>query len=60
MILPEYLISLGDGFPDLTVNISRYPRKTDNQEFPYLDYADVDDRKIIVDMLIRMREHIMN
>ena len=58
VISPEYLISLGEGFPDLTVPIIRYPVNTKDKDFPYLDYADENDRKIIVNMLIRMRESI--
>lgn len=56
---PEYLDSLGEGFPSEPVIITRYPGFEKNKNFPHLDYTDTDDRKKIVDILIRIREYIL-
>ena len=58
-IAPEYLDSLGEGFPSKSVTITRYPGSEKDKDFPHLDYTDVNDRKKIVDMLIRIREYIL-
>jgi hypothetical protein len=58
-ITPEYLDSLGEGFPSESVTITRYPDAEEDKEFPHLDYAEAADRRIIVDMLIRMREDML-
>ena len=56
---PEYLDSLGEGFSSESVTIKRYPGFKKGKDFPHLDYAEVDDRKKIVNMLIRIREYIL-
>lgn len=58
-ITPEYLNSLGEGFPTEQVTITRYPGSEENKNFPHLDYTKADDRKTIVEMLVRMREDML-
>ena len=58
-ITPEYLDSLGEGFPSESVTVTRYPGSEEDKDFPHLDYTKVYDRKKIVDMLIRIREKIL-
>ena len=58
-ITPEYLNSLGEGFPTESITIKRYPDAGRGQDFPHLDYTEANDRKEIVDMLIRMKSAIV-
>ena len=58
-ITPEYLNSLGEGLPTEQIAIKRYPGAEEYKDFPHLDYAEADDRKAIVDMLIRMKENML-
>ena len=59
VITPEYLDSLWEGFPTKSVTITRYPGTEEDKDFPHLDYAKAADRRTIVDMLIRIREDIL-
>lgn len=59
-ITEEYLNSLGEGFPNCEILIKRYPANINNNNFSYLDYSDATERIEIVNMLIRIRENILN
>jgi len=59
-ITEEYLNSLGEGFPNCEILIKRYPANINNNNFSYLDYSDAIERIEIVNMLIRIRENILN
>lgn len=57
-ITSDYLDSLGNGLPDLSVTIERCPQKSNNKDFPSLDYGNADDRRQIIDILVRIRKNI--
>jgi hypothetical protein len=58
-ITSEYCKSLNDGFPpeSHTVTIYRYPENSKETFYGY-DYANENHRPIILNVLIRLREHI--
>ena len=55
-IPPEYLDSLGEGFPSLSVNIARYPPSDSTKDFPFLDFGNPTERAQIIGILVRIRE----
>jgi hypothetical protein len=57
-IPPEYLDSLGEGFPSLSVNIARYPPNDSTKDFPFLDFGNPTERAQIIDILVRIREFL--
>lgn len=59
IINPEYIMSLGNGLPKSNIHIFRYPNITKYKDFPYLDYGNPEERKEIIDILIRLRENII-
>lgn len=64
VITSEYLDSLDLGFPDVPVNILRYPpveqQEIKDRDFPYLDYGEREERNKIIDILVKIREAVKN
>jgi hypothetical protein len=60
-ISEHYIQHLVLGFPpaNVRVTIYRYPAKSETRPFGY-DYADEKDRPLILELLVRLREHMMN
>jgi len=56
----NYIQYLGLGFPpdDVRVTIHRYPAKSEATPYGY-DYADVQQRARVLELLVRLREHVM-
>ncbi|KAJ3392398.1 hypothetical protein HDU92_008457 [Lobulomyces angularis] len=54
----SYIISLGDGFPEESVIIYRYPPQI-TTKFEGFDYSLADDRKIIISILSNIRRYIL-
>jgi len=60
-IIPgEYLLSLGNGFPDKGFEIIRFPHNDKEEPRSSFDYMIGDDRKKIVDMLFRLKNELEN
>ena len=51
-----YISSLDDELPDFGINMYRYPKRNSFASFSHLDYSKPEERKQIVNILIRMRE----
>jgi len=54
----DYLDSLGDGLPTETAEIDRFPTSRGDKPFPYLDYGDPQDRKVIIETLVSIRMYL--
>lgn len=59
IVSSAYLDSLGDGLPSSNIVIHRYPSSSANKKFPYLDYGNTNEREQIIDLLMRMREDMI-
>jgi len=56
-----YLDELGIGLPkENKIAILRYPSTDNNKDFSYLDYCNPEERKKIVELLVKMREELIN
>jgi hypothetical protein len=56
IINKKYIEELDYGFPDSSFTIFKFPSES-NREYGY-DYTDVNDRYIIIELLLRLRENL--
>ncbi|CAG8778152.1 26642_t:CDS:1 [Dentiscutata erythropus] len=55
----NYITSLPEGFSTNTMCIYRYPVDQIKDDFPCFDYTDPDQRRIILDILIRIKNFVI-
>ncbi|CAG8707937.1 5200_t:CDS:1, partial [Ambispora leptoticha] len=55
----NYLISLSEGFPTDKMYIYKYPVDQNTDQFPCLDYTDPDQRKEILEILIKIKNFVI-
>ena len=55
----DYIQSLIEGFPQEDMNILRFPPNDSNVSYGY-DFADEQQRPLVLDLLVRLREHMRN